>query len=146
MCSSGEFKIHLRTPDAYLPERGTPHSAGYDLRTPSDVSIAPGTQELIDIGQSWQIPEGYFGKLFSRSSVACKGVDCKAGVIDSDYRGPVKALLYNYSANTVSFNRGDKVCQVVLLPHLSVPVLEVASAGDLDDSVRGEGGFGHTGR
>jgi len=118
-----------------------------DLRSSVTISIAPGERALVPTGISIAIPEGYAGFVQPRSGLALKhGITClnTPGLIDSGYRGELKVLLIN-TDRTESFEivRGERIAQLVIQAVETVEFIEVDT---LPDSVRGEGGFGHTGR
>jgi len=101
--------------NATLPERKTPGSAGLDLTPCESGTIQPGEQALVDTGISMAIPRGHVGKIEVRSSIAKMMVDVKAGTIDSDYRGSIKMLLYNYSKHPLDYKAGGKaIAQLVI--------------------------------
>lgn len=135
-------------PTAILPAYATAGSAGadlYALPSAGSVSIAPGETACVRTGLAAAIPAGYVGLIFARSGLACRqGVAPanKVGVIDSDYRGEWLMFLHNQSAETRIINPGDRVAQLVILPVQTPTILEVDA---LDETVRGEGGFGSTG-
>ena len=127
-----------------LPKQETPHSAGYDLRCSRPISIQPGKEVLIPTGYAWAIPLGYVGIIKERSGLSWKQkISIHAGVIDADYRGEVKVLMRNRGSYPQVFEAGDKIAQMVITPYLSVPACEV---GELQDTERGENGFGSTGK
>jgi len=127
-----------------LPTKGTPGSAGYDLRSAVDFKIAPGKQLLISTELQMIIPLGYVGFIKSRSGLGLKSsIEAKIGVIDSDYRGEVKVLLYNYGDSTFTGKKGDKIAQLVVLQCMTSQPVSVVS---LSSTVRGAGGFGSTGK
>ncbi len=133
--------------DLSLPIHATPGDAGVDLRSSVTISIAPGERALVPTGISIAIPEGYAGFVQPRSGLALKhGITClnTPGLIDSGYRGELKVLLIN-TDRTESFEivRGERIAQLVIQAVETVEFIEVDT---LPDSVRGEGGFGHTGR
>ncbi len=128
-----------------LPERGSAHAAGLDLRTAADVELAPGARALVPTGLVLAIPEGWEGQVRPRSGLALKhGVTVlnAPGTIDSDYRGEVRVLLVNLGEATVRLARGDRVAQLVLAP-VARARLEVVAT--LEATSRGDGGFGSTG-
>ena len=133
-----EVKIRKLRPGAVTPRRGSADAAGYDLYAcPADgqsVTIAPHTTAMIGTGLALAIPAGYFGGVFARSGLASKQglrpANC-VGVIDADYRGEC----------TVA--PGDRIAQLVILPFLAA---EFSDADALDETDRGAGGFGSTGR
>ena len=133
---------------AALPTYGTASSAGADLRACLDapVVLAPGETRLIPIGIAMEIPEGYVGLVFARSGLGIKhGVvpgNC-VGVIDSDYRGEIMIGLYNSGESEYTVQPGDRIAQLMVTPVVR-PVL--VQAEELDETDRGAGGFGSTGR
>lgn len=133
-------------PDAFLPEIKTAGSSGADVRAVERVDLAPGEFKMVDLGFSVAIPEGYEIQVRPRSGLAAKhGVTVlnTPGTIDSDYRGPMKVILINHGPKTFSVNPGDRIAQLVLARVARARYEEVI---DLNETVRGEGGFGSTGR
>lgn len=136
--------------DAKLPARGSEYAAGYDLCALLDgdgaITIPPHHTVMLHTGLSFALPEGTFGAVFARSGLAAKQglrpANC-VGVIDSDYRGECMVALHNDSAEARTVHSGDRVAQLVLLPFLPMEFEEVET---LSETVRGEGGFGSTGR
>ncbi len=133
--------------NAVVPSYGTAYSAGADLYSAmqEDVIIAPETTEFIKTGIAIEIPEGLVGLIYARSGMACKkglAPANKVGVIDSDYRGEIMVALYNHSDSAVTVAKGDRIAQLVLTPYIKADFEE---ADELDDTVRGDGGFGSTG-
>lgn len=132
-----------------LPARQTEGAAGADICAflpEGDVLIPPGGRALIPTGLTMAVPRGYGGFLLARSSMGAKyGVSLSNGVglIDSDYRGEVKVALINHSQQVFSVHDGDRIAQLVLLP---VPTLSLLQTDTLDETARGQGGFGSTGR
>ena len=133
---------------ALLPVRGSEYAAGYDLFSDidSDVSIAPHETKLIGTGISVAIPDGYFGGIYARSGLSTKEglrpANC-TGVIDSDYRGEIKVPVHNDSNGIRVISPNQKIAQMIIQPFLSVEFEEVDS---LDDTARGNNGFGSTGK
>lgn len=133
--------------NAVVPSYGTAYSAGADLYSAmqEDVIIAPETTKFIKTGIAIEIPEGLVGLIYARSGMACKkglAPANKVGVIDSDYRGEIIVALYNHSDSSVTVASGDRIAQLVLTPYIKADFEE---ANELDDTVRGDGGFGSTG-
>jgi dUTP pyrophosphatase len=127
-----------------MPATSSFGAAGYDLVTPTDFLILAGQATLVPLGFSTEMPHGVFGKIFDRSSMAWRyDVETSAGVMDNDYRGEWKVILRNHGQCDVEFYVGDRVAQVVFLHH---QVLSVNIVDELQDSLRGEGGIGSTGR
>ena len=136
---------------AQKPTKADEHSAGYDLYACIDKAdgqdwVWPGETLMVSSGYAFEIPEGYFGAIFPRSGLSTKhGIrlsNCVA-VIDSSYRGEVKMPLYNDSDHKYLVKSGDRVAQMVIIPYASVDLVEV---GELSETVRGDQGFGHSGR
>ena len=133
---------------AILPRRGSDYAAGYDLFAdiPENTVIHPHETAMISTGLSMEIPEGYFGGIFARSGLASKEglrpANC-VGVVDSDYRGPVCVALHNDSETKRTVTPGERIAQLVVLPFLAVSFSE---ADELEETQRGEGGFGSTGK
>ncbi|MCH9735898.1 MAG: dUTP diphosphatase [Actinomycetia bacterium] len=126
-----------------LPSRGTEESAGFDLSCSSGFSIGPGERKMIKTGFIWCIPSPFMGIIKSRSGLALKhGIDVKAGVIDSDFRGELRVIMQNQGSETMIFEGGDRIAQMVLV---RVPPFELILIDEVDSTERGEGGFGSTG-
>ena len=143
-----EVKVKKLRDNARLPVYGTAFSAGADLCACLDgpVTLAPGETRLISIGISMEIPEGYAGLVVARSGLATKrslAPANKVGVIDSDYRGEFFVPLHNHGAVPQTIEDGERIAQMILTPYLTAKFVE---ASELSDTVRGEGGFGSTGR
>lgn len=133
---------------AYMPTRAHKTDAGLDLRTPINVMLnwegSPrGNSVCIDTGVHVEIPEGYVGMVKSKSGLNVKHGITSEGVIDAGYTGSIVVKLYNHGDQTVVFQRGEKISQLVLLPIITPELEQVDS---LEDTERGEGGFGSTGK
>lgn len=133
---------------AQLPQRETPGAAGADLRALLDepLTIFPGKTVMLPTGLAFEIPEGFVGLIFARSSLGSKrglAPANKVGVIDSDYRGEVKVVLHNHSSEPQIVEPGERVAQLAIVPFLAADYEE---APELSDTQRGAGGFGSTGR
>lgn len=131
-----------------LPAYATEGSAGLDLRAAlqEPLTLQPGQQALVPTGLKIAIPKGYEGNVRPRSGLAAKHgltLTNAPGTIDSDYRGEVKVLLMNLGREPVTLRRGERIAQLVIAPVVQV---EIQAVEALDDTKRGEGGFGHTGR
>ncbi len=133
-----------------LPRTATPGSAGVDLTAALDtditLTVAPGRRELVPTGIKIAIPDGFEAQVRPRSGLALRHgivVPNSPGTIDSDYRGEVKVILLNAGSEAFTIRRGDRIAQLVVAPVVLPEWVEVASLGD---TVRGAGGFGHTGR
>ena len=139
------MKIKIKLDEgAFAPETAHEADAGYDLRTPTDCYIPEGGFGIIDTGVHIQIPKGYVGFLMSKSGLNVRDHLTGEGVIDSGYTGSIVVKLYhNASYGGKHFRRGDKIIQIVLLPIIK-PEVEIVDS--LDETERGDGGFGSTGR
>lgn len=130
---------------AVLPKYGTEFSAGADLvNAGEDVVIESGATAIIHTGIALEIPTGLVGLIYARSGMATKrglAPANKVGVIDSDYRGEIMVALHNHSGQAQTVEKGERVAQIVITPYVVADFVE----GDIDDTVRGAGGFGSTG-
>ena len=128
-----------------LPAYATDGAAGMDVVSAEDVSIAPGARHAVATGLAMAIPHGFEVQVRPRSGLALKHgitVPNTPGTIDSDYRGELKVILINHGVAPFEVRRGDRVAQLVLAPVIRAVWLAV---DELDETVRGEGGFGSTG-
>jgi len=130
-----------------LPEYETPYSAGMDLRANIDapITLKPLERALVPTGLFIELPIGYEAQIRPRSGLAIKhGISLAntPGTIDSDYRGEIKAIVVNLSDTPFVINDGERICQMVIARHERV---EWMPTEQLTESVRGTGGFGHTG-
>lgn len=126
-----------------LPTRGTAGAAGYDLYTPNEVVLHPGNVTPVNTGVCIAIPPGHVGLMKDRSSRGARGIHVFGGVIDEDYRGELIVLLYNATNAAYPIMRTERIAQLVIVQYYGGAVEEVA---ELPPSVRGEGGFGSTGK
>lgn len=128
---------------AKTPTRGSAFAAGYDIYSAKECVIPKRGKGLVDTDISIAVGEGCYGRIAPRSGLAVKHfIDTGAGVIDSDYRGQVKVLLFNHSEVDFEIKEGDRIAQLVI-ERIYTP--EVMVVEELEDSVRGAGGFGSTG-
>ena len=132
---------------AHTPTYGSEFAAGADLYSAEEeITIEAGETRLVHTGIAMEIPEGYAGLIYARSGIATKrglAPANKVGVIDSDYRGEIMVALHNYSNNTQEIEPNERVAQLVIAPYIAAEFVEAES---LDDTDRGAGGFGSTGR
>lgn len=134
--------------DVPLPAYATEGSSGMDLRAAIDdqLILKKGEFVLVPTNLIFEIPEGYEIQVRPRSGLAAKygiGVLNSPGTIDSDYRGEVKVILFNFGGKDFVVKRGDRIAQIILSKTISFSVIEV---NKLSSTKRGEGGFGHTGK
>jgi dUTP pyrophosphatase len=129
-----------------IPAYATPGAAGLDVVAAEDVTLAPGARHAVATGFAVAIPHGFEIQVRPRSGLALKhGITClnTPGTIDSDYRGEVKVILANLGAEPFAVTRGERIAQLV--PAVVQPAI-FAEVAELDDTARGAGGFGSTGR
>jgi dUTP pyrophosphatase len=137
-----KLKVKLCNPNASVPKRGTQYSAGYDLYCCEPITIKPGSVEKVDTGLKLSIPEGCYGRIASRSSWALDKIFAEGGVIDRDYTGIIKVLLYNASNEDFDVRIGDRCAQIILE---KVYCPEVETVKDItDEFCTRKGGFGST--
>lgn len=147
--STMKLRIKKLNPKATIPSYGTDYAAGADLYACIDepVSIGCGETKMIGTGIAMEIPTGYVGLVFARSGLACKkglAPANKVGVIDSDYRGEIKVALHNHNGfgDALTVEAGERIAQISIVPYLKA---EFDVVDNLEDTERGEGGFGSTG-
>jgi dUTP pyrophosphatase len=143
-----EVRVKRLRSQAELPRYQTPGSAGMDLHAcvEAPVAIAPGTRAMIGTGLAFAIPKGWEGQVRPRSGLAAKhGVTVinSPGTIDSDYRGEVGVVLVNHGSETFTVKNGERVAQIVFAEYAQAALVDVP---ELDDTSRGAGGYGSTGR
>lgn len=137
-----KLKIEKIHPEAKLPTCGHAGDAGMDLYGLEKVTIEPGERVVVGTGIAMAIPNGYVGLIWDKSGLAVKaGVTTLAGVIDATYRGEIKVCLYNLGQEAKIFEVGDKIAQILIQKFETPEIIE----GNLDETARGEGGFGSTG-
>ena len=141
-------KLQIKKLDnrATIPTYGTIDSAGADLYAilDEDLNINPFETKIISTGLSMAIPKGYVGLIYARSSLGTKkglAPANKVGVIDSDYRGEIKVVLYNQSKEIQTITPNERIAQIVITPYMQVQFEEVL---ELSNTERGDGGFGST--
>lgn len=152
-----DIRIKKMYDDAIIPTRGSEHAAGYDMyaygykdaELLSDIEeliICPHETKMIGTGVSMEIPSGVVGLLFARSGLSAKQglrpANC-VGVIDPDFRGEIAVALHNDTEHTQVISTGSRIAQMVFVPFYTVDFVETSN---LNNTERGEGGFGHTGR
>ncbi len=143
-----EVKIKKLRENAQMPTYGSEFAAGADIYAAIDeaVTIAPNETKLIPTGLAFQIPEGYAGFVYARSGMASKrglAPANKVGVIDADYRGEVMVALHNHGTAAQTVEVGERISQMIIAPFITADFI---FSDELEDTVRGEGGFGSTGR
>jgi dUTP pyrophosphatase len=137
------FKVKLLSPDAKVPTRATEFSAGLDLSSIEDTVVPANKWIAIPTGISIQIPKDCYARIAPRSGLAFKyGIQVGAGVADSDYTGEIKVILFNHGSSDFEVKKGDRIAQLIFEKIYTDYFVEVE---ELDDTVRGDGGFGSTG-
>ena len=137
------LRVKLLKKDARLPTRGSNEAAGYDLYAIDECVIHAGNRAILPIGISIQLPHGTYGRIAPRSGLAVKnGIQVGAGVVDPDYTGELKVVLFNHDKNAYVIRPGYRIAQLILEVCSTPPVQEIK---DLEETERGEGGFGSTG-
>jgi dUTP pyrophosphatase len=140
-----KLRVKKLIPEAHLPIKGSEHAAGYDLLAAAPQRVPAKGKALVSTGIAMAIPTGNYGRIAPRSGLAAKNfIDVGAGVIDSDYRGEVKVLLFNFSDVEFVVNPGDRIAQLIVEKYTRTEIEDVVE-GDLDSTERGAGGFGSTG-
>jgi dUTP pyrophosphatase len=132
--------------DAQIPQKGTPNSAGFDLYAfvTDPVTIVPQSRITVETGISIAFPKGWYGRIAPRSGLAFNyGIDVLAGVVDSDYRGQIKVILLNTGDTPFTIKHGDRIAQII--PEYCGFWTEMTVCDSLNDTGRGQGGFGSTG-
>ncbi|KAG7189126.1 hypothetical protein KM043_008694 [Ampulex compressa] len=124
--------------------RGSNKAAGYDLKSAYEYVVPAQGKQLVATDLQVEVPTGTYGRIAPRSGLAWKNhIDVGAGVIDADYRGNVKVVLFNHSNEDFKVSPGDRVAQLIC-EKISYP--ELQEVDNLNDTDRGEGGFGSTGQ
>jgi dUTP pyrophosphatase len=133
-------RIH---PEARLPVYQHPGDAGLDLFSVVDEVLGAGELKAVPTGIQVAIPEGHVGLIWDKSGISLQGIHRLAGVVDAGYRGEVKVVMINLGREPYAVKKGMKIAQMLVQPVVAAEVMETP---DLDDTSRGEGGFGSTGR
>jgi dUTP pyrophosphatase len=132
-------KIH---PEAKVPAYAHSGDAGFDLFSCEDCDLGPGETRPVPTGIQMAIPPGFVGLIWDKSGISLKGVHRLAGVVDAGYRGEVRVVLANLGREVYAVRKGMKIAQMLIQP---VQAVEIVESSSLDDTSRGEGGFGSTG-
>lgn len=148
MIKSYKINIKKLSSNAKIPSYATDFAAGCDLysSSPEKISFNPGETKLIKTGVAMEIPIGYAGLIYARSGLATKkglAPANKVGVIDSDYRGEIMVALHNHTNEVKEIDAYERIAQLVITPYVKALFNEV---DDLNETKRGENGFGSTGK
>lgn len=139
-----EIRVKRLRPDAIPPIRAHEGDAGLDLFAPEGFAIAPGERKVVGTGMAMAVPDGHAGLILDRSGLAAKhGITTLGGVVDAGYRGEWKVVMLNTSDTPYETAPGERIAQVLVVP-LALPA--VCEVSELDATMRGEAGFGSTGR
>ena len=137
------LRIKRLSEDAILPTRGSSGAVGYDLYSIDECIIPNSCRCLVRTGIAMVLPHGVYGRVAPRSGLSVKhGVHVGAGVIDPDYTGEVKVLLFNHGDAPLTIKKGDRIAQLIL-ERCETP--EIVEIGKIQETERGDGGFGSTG-
>ncbi|XP_055938205.1 deoxyuridine 5'-triphosphate nucleotidohydrolase-like [Argiope bruennichi] len=138
------LRIAKLSNNAKIPTKGSKLAAGYDLYSAYDYVVPPKGKVLAMTDIQIQVPPGHYGRVAPRSGLAVKNfIDVGAGVVDEDYRGNLGVVLFNFGSEEFKVNKGDRIAQLIC-EKISYPELEEVEA--LNDTERGDGGFGSTGK
>lgn len=138
-----KLQIQKLSPNAVIPTRGSPLAAGYDVYSAENCKIEPNERALVALDISIACPIGTYARLAPRSGLTVKkGIHVGAGVVDADYRGPVKVALFNLGKETFEIKQGDRIAQLILE---QIAMADIEEVTELTETVRGAGGFGSTG-
>ena len=139
-----QVKIKKLNPNAVIPTYAKPGDAGMDLVATS-IILDTKTQITYGIGIALEIPEGFVGLVFPRSSIRKTNLQLSnsVGVVDSGYRGEIQATFNKNGVNDTFYKVGERCCQLVILP---TPVIQIKEVDELSETDRGQGGFGSTGK
>lgn len=135
------LQVQKLSDEVFVPLRKSSGAAGYDLIAPKGGVLSKGLS-IVGIGVKIALPLGHYGRIACRSSLAAKNLSVEAGVIDNDYRGEIKVLLRNHSDEPYHYKRGERIAQLIITPY-GQP--QVVVTDNLNNTERGEGGFGSTG-
>ncbi len=137
-----DLKVRKMHADAKLPAFAHPGDAGMDLFSCEDMTIEPGETKSVPTGIQMAVPAGHVGLVWDKSGISLRGVHRLAGVVDAGYRGEVRVVMVNLGVESFAIKAGMKIAQMLIQPVASPAIVE---SDGLDDTSRGEGGFGSTG-
>jgi dUTP pyrophosphatase len=137
-----QVKVKKMTAEAKIPVFAHPGDAGMDLFACADITLAPGETQAVPTGIQMAIPTGHVGLVWDKSGISLKGVHRLAGVVDAGYRGEVRVVMVNLGKEPFAIKSGMKIAQMLIQ---AVEAPAIIESDTLDDTSRGEGGFGSTG-
>lgn len=129
--------------EARLPRYGRPGDAGLDLFSTEEHELGPGERHVFGVGVAVAIPEGYVGLIWDRSGLGTKGITSLGGVVDATYRGELRVTLVNTGGEPYRVLAGDRIAQMLVQ---AIPTVVVEDVAELPTTVRGDNGFGSSGR
>ncbi len=138
-----DIKVKYSSDTKYKMKRATDGSTGFDIYSPIDVVIKPQERNIIKTGIQVSFPKFVDMQIRPRSGLTSKGIYVWLGTVDSDYRGDIGIMLFNSTNDNFMIKDGDRIAQAVFSLHLNIKINEIE---ELDDTIRGKGGFGSTGR
>ena len=139
------IRVSKLSEQAVIPTRGSIYSAGWDLYASEECVIPAQGKAIIKTDIAIAIPIGYYGRVAPRSGMAWKNhTDIGAGVIDSDYRGAIGVVMFNHGVKDLKVERDNRVAQIII-EKISTAMLLDVSFNELDETTRGDGGYGSTG-
>jgi dUTP pyrophosphatase len=138
-----QVKIKKLSPNATIPTCGTENAAGFDLYSSEDTILYPNETKAIKTDIAMEIPQGKACFIWDRSGMGFKGIHRFAGLIDSDYRGEFKIVMHNHTQKPFKISKGDRIAQGVIQDYYKPEFIET---NELQESQRGEGRFGSTGK
>lgn len=139
------IKVVRRSVTSKLPEKKTAYAHGFDVYADESYDLHPHGVGIVDTGLNLEVPDGFTLMMNVRSGLSTKGVMLAngTGIIDSDYRGPLKVILYNGNTSHIEINSGERIAQCYLVHNIITEFKEVLT---LNETVRGVGGLGSTGK
>jgi dUTP pyrophosphatase len=138
------MKVQRLVPNAIIPSRATPQSAGYDIYSVSNITVSGRGRSVVPTGLAISVPDGTYARIAPRSGLAIKyGVDIGAGVIDADYRGEIGVIIFNHGTEPFEIVAGDRIAQIII-ERIETP--NIVEVNTLDNTLRGINGFGSTGK
>ena len=137
------IEVKRLSPNAILPTRAHHDDAGMDLYALDDEHIMPQQKQIVATGIAIAVPTGFFGLIGDRSSMAKRGAKVAGGVVDAGYRGEIKIVIWNLSNEVIQLKKGERIAQMMIIPIVTPAIQEVDI---LDETQRGLGGFGSSGR
>lgn len=137
------FKVKVLE-NGKAPLKAHTGDAGFDCYTTENIILKSNQVTKVPLGFSMEIPDGYMAMIADKSGIASKGVFCVGSIIDSPYRGQVHAVLINNTDSDISFEKHQKIAQVILFPCYTGTEYELVN--ELSETIRGTGGFGSTGK